>query len=265
MTMGTPDFNTALQMLADWLVFLDEKKAELRAKMAMTGAADFNAAFKEAPADAVSLDAPIELGDEPTLDGALTGANVSPTRLATPIVAAGRGMDSGGASGRVLPFSPFDEDAPADLPDVPIAGPAWLPPTGLKPEAAQMMLVSDSHDPLEGDSPISSELDTDGDEDEYFRQAMRPGPARPSVITPLKGVLGIDQAPTRSSGKLPIPAADALQRAGRPGDSSDLPVLAVEPATNPLDALETTWGTEAAPELAKRRRRALHDLPPLTD
>ena len=259
MTMGTPDFNTALQMLADWLVFLDEKKAELGAKMAMTGVADFNAAFKEAPADAVSLDAPIELGDEPTLDGALTGANVSPTRLATPIVAAGRGMDSGGASGRVLPFSPFDEDAPADLP-VPNADPDWLPPAELKSEAAQMM-----DDPLEGDSPISSELDTDGDEDEYFRQAMRPGPARPPVVTPLKGVLGIDQAPTRSSGKLPIPAADALQRAGRPGDSSDLPVLAVEPATNPLDALETTWGTEAAPELAKRRRRALHDLPPLTD
>ena len=250
--MGTPDFNTALQMLADWLVFLEEKKAELRAKMAMTGAADFNAAFKESPADAGSVDAPTEPGDEQAL---------------------------GGASGRVLPFSPFDEDAPAELPDIPIAGPAWTPPAEIKPEAAQML-----DDPLgdSDDSPISADfgrrasgLNADGDEDEDFRQAMRPGQARPPVVTPLapsgppprsgghgQGVLGIDQIdqPPARSGKPPIPTADTLQRSGHPGDSSDPPVLAVEPATNPLDALDTMWGAEAAPGLAKRRRRVLPKL-----
>jgi len=241
-TTGTPDFNTALQMLADWLVFLDEKEAELRAKMAMTGAADFNAAFKESPADAGSVDAPTEPGDEQAL---------------------------GGVSGRVLPFSPFDEDAPDDLPDAsPIAGPAWPPPAEIKPEAAQM-----GDDPLGGDSPISSELDPD--EDEGFRQAMRQGQARPPVVTPLapsgppplrgghgQGVLGIDQIdqPPARSGKPPIPAADTLRRSGHPGDSSDQPVLAVEPASNPLDALDTTWGAEVAPGLAKRRRRVLPKL-----
>jgi hypothetical protein len=67
--MGTAiDFDTALQMLADWRVFLDEKETELRAKIAKSG----GAAKAAAP-------------DEPRVR-------------------------------RVPQFSPFDEDAPDELP-----------------------------------------------------------------------------------------------------------------------------------------------------
>jgi hypothetical protein len=266
MTMGTPDFNTALQMLADWLVFLEEKKAELRAKIAKSGGAE--AASPRAGQR-----------PEPNVPGVDAG---------------------GGASGRVLPFSPFDDDAPAELPDAPTANAAWPPPTEPKSEVAQML-----DDPLGDDLPIS-EPDADGDEDdgspslseskskpytaqmpddsleddspsladsagrppgaqsrgasepdedEDFRQAMRPGPARPPVITPLKGVLGINQAPDfarQSPGKPPVPA---LRPSSLREGAADPPVLTVEPATDPLAALDTTWGAEAAPELAKRKRR----------
>jgi hypothetical protein len=275
MTTGTPDFNTALQMAADWMVWLDEKEAELDAKIAKSG-------------------------------GGGAAATSEPLGV--------RGMDAGGtnlsagvpapAGGRVLPFSPFDEDAPADLPVVvPVADPGWLPPAEPKAVAAQMLDVSDTPDPLgEDDSPGLAETDTDeaeddagapgqlddlddpfaddkldavasrppdaqsgrrasepdadGDEDtqaEDFRQAMQPGPARPPVI--------INQAPAPrppSASKPPIPAPRPSSPVAR--GAADLPVLAVEPATDPLDALETPWGAEAAPGLAKRKRRVLPDL-----
>ena len=282
MTMGTPDFNTALQMMADWLVWLDEKEAELKAKIAKSGGAE--AAATTGPLGVRGMDA---------------GASLSADGVPAP------------AGGRVLPFSPFDEDAPADLPVVvPVADPGWLPPAEPKAVAAQMLDVSDTPDPLgEDDSPglaetdtdeaeddvgapgqlddlddpfeddelvdadgtlgiasrppgaqsgrRASEPDTDGDEDtqaEDFRQAMQPGPARPPVVI-------IDQAPAPrppSASKPPIPAPRPSSPA-RP-QASDLPVLAVEPATDPLDALETPWGAEVAPGLAKRRRRVLRDL-----
>ena len=280
MTMGTPDFNTALQMAADWMVWLEEKKAELDAKIAKAGGS--GAAATSAPPSVRGMDA-------------------------------GASLFTGGvpaqAGGHVLPFSPFDEDAPADLPVVvPVADPGWLPPAEPKAVAAQMLDVSDTPDSMgedddpsfahwkEGDTPDSlaedddsspvqtlddpfedDELDdADGtpgvarrppgaeaaetDEDtqaEDFRQAMQPGPARP------KGGMVIDQAPAPRPPSASKPPAHAP--APRPSSpvvrgTADVPVLAVEPATDPLDALETPWGAEAAPELAKRKRRALPEL-----
>jgi hypothetical protein len=284
MTTGTPDFNTALQMMADWLVWLDEKEAELDAKIAKSGGG--GAAATSAP---------------PSVRGMDAGASLS------------TGGVPAQAGGHVLPFSPFDEDAPADLPVVvPVADPGWLPPAEPKAVAAQMLDVSDTPDPLgedddpsfarwkEGDTPDSleddarspspiddlddpfeddeadgtlgvasrppgaqsgrraSEPDADGDEDtqaEDFRQAMQPGPARPPVV--------INQAPAPRPPSASKPPAHAP--APRPSSpvvrgAADVPVLAVEPATDPLDALETPWGAEAAPELAKRKRRALPEL-----
>jgi hypothetical protein len=86
---------------------------------------------------------------------------------------------------------------------------------------------------------------------------MRPGTARP------KGGMVIDQAPAPRPPSASKPPAHAP--APRPSSpvvrgAADVPVLAVEPATDPLDALETPWGAEAAPELAKRKRRALPEL-----
>ena len=277
MTMGTPDFNTALQMAADWMVWLEEKKAELDAKIAKAGG---SGAAATAP---------------PSVRGMDAGASLS------------TGGVPAQAGGHVLPFSPFDEDAPADLPVVvPVADPGWLPPAEPKAVAAQMLDVSDTPDPLgedddpsfarwkEGDTPDSlaedddsspvqtlddpfedDELDdADGtpgvarrppgaeaaetDEDtqaEDFRQAMRPGTARP------KGGMVIDQAPAPrppSASKPPIPAPRPYSPVVR--GAADLPVLAVEPAADPLDALDTTWGATAAPGLAKRKRRTLQPL-----
>ena len=275
MTMGTPDFNTALQMMADWLVWLDEKEAELDAKIAKAGGA--GAAVTSAP---------------PGAGGASLSTGVAPAAQ---------------AGGRVLPFSPFDEDAPADLPIVvPVADPGWLPQAKPKPVAGRMLNVSDTPDPLgedddpsfacwkEGDTPDplaededndsspgqilddpfeddelvdadgtlgvasrpsgAGEAETDAGENdaEDFRQAMRPGQARPVVI---------NQAPAPrlpSAIKPPIPAPRPYSPVVR--GAADLPVLAVEPAADPLDALDTTRGAEAAPGLARRKRRVLHDL-----
>ena len=278
--MGTPDFNTALQMAADWMVWLEEKKAELDAKIAKAGG---------------------------------SGAAATSERLGVRGMDAGASLSTGGvpaqAGGHVLPFSPFDEDAPADLPVVvPVADPGWLPPAEPKAAAAQMLDVSDTPDSMgedddpsfarwkEGDTPDSlaedddsspvqtlddpfedDELDdADGtpgvarrppgveaaetDEDtqaEDFRQAMRPGTARP------KGGMVIDQAPAPrppSASKLPAHAPAPRPSSPVVRGTADVPVLAVEPATDPLDALETPWGAEAAPELAKRKRRALPEL-----
>jgi hypothetical protein len=108
MTMGTPDFNTALQMAADWMVWLEEKKAELDAKIAKAGG---SGAAATAP---------------PSVRGMDAGASLS------------TGGVPAQAGGHVLPFSPFDEDAPADLPVVvPVADPGWLPPAEPKAVAAQ--------------------------------------------------------------------------------------------------------------------------------
>ena len=278
MTMGTPDFNTALQMMADWLVWLDEKEAELNAKIAKAGGS--GAAATSAP---------------PGAGGASLSTGAAPAAQ---------------AGGRVLPFSPFDEDAPADLPIVvPVANPGWLPPAEPKPVAGRMLDVSDTPDPLGEDDdpsfarwkggdtpdPLAEDEDDDsspgqilddpfkddelvdadsigiplgvasrpsgaraaetdaGENDaEDFRQAMRPGQARPVVI---------NQAPAPRlplAIKPPIPAPRPSSPVVR--GAADLPMLAVEPATDPLDALETPWGANAAPGLAKRKRRTLQPL-----